>query len=440
MYRELNVELLRIALITAVALVLGLLIGYPISAVALGLALYLAWVVSQIVALANWIAREPSSEPPTSSGIFEFIFERLFRQRRDQLRRETRLREEMKRYTALIRDVRDGVVLLEADGTIAWFNTQAQKLLGLVAGRDERQPLTHFVRAPEFISYLNKREFTEPLKLVSPRRPERWLEFSVTLYGDGECLLLIRDITRMQRLEFMRRDFVANLSHELRTPLTVLRGYLETLQTAELEAPVRRALDEMEHQSDRMSSLLQDLTMLSRLESVDPPEHPQWHSLDGQIRQICGEARQFDVTGNVRFELDLDEHLAVRGDATELYSAFANLVVNAVKYAASGGEIRVSWQVVDGCAEFSVSDDGPGIEVRHIPRLTERFYRVDSSRNSATGGTGLGLAIVKHVLLRHEAELQIDSRLGRGSTFTCRFPQDRTRRSAPDADSVKVQS
>lgn len=427
MIREVNYEILRILLVAAGAAFLGFLLGYPVSALVLGLCCYILWVFFQIVALARWVASGGKDAPPISSGIFEFIIERLFRIQREHQQAASQLEQERDRYLSLIADVRDGVVLIQTDGRIEWFNDRASELLGLSAPNDLGARLSNFVRAPEFVNYFSRGDFSDSLTIASPTQSGGWLELSVSEYENGESLILIRDISRVQLLEIARRDFVANLSHELRTPLTVLKGYLETMQLGNNPAPIANALEEMSRQSSRMSSLLIDLTTLSRLESIEPPIHRQCISVAGPIRQICQEAISLHTANSEQqppnLELQLDESLTIRGDSTELYSAFSNLVVNALKY--GQGKIVVSWQKQGSGAAFSVTDSGPGISPRHLSRLTERFYRVDSSRNSDTGGTGLGLAIVKHVLLRHDGELQIDSVLGKGSSFKCLFPHSR---------------
>ena len=422
-------ELIRVSLVAAVSAILGLLVGFPVLALLLGLSGYVVWVSSQILALASWIASGSENDPPISSGIFELIFEQLVRQKRKQERVASRQTRELRRYLSLLSDVRDGVVLTNKNGEIRWFNHRAEELLGLSSPRDLGSGLSNFVRSPEYVAYFENLDFSETLKIASPMHAEDWLEFSVSVYDHGESLIVIRDISRVQHLEIARRDFVANLSHELRTPLTVLKGYLETLSGFENSGPTKSAISEMLRQSERMSSLVDDLSTLSRLESVSPPKHRTQIPIKGQIEQICQEQASIHSSENRQFELKLEEDLALRGDATEIYSAFTNLVANALKY--GKGKITIVWKSNTAGAHFSVSDSGPGIDPKHLPRLTERFYRADSSRNSDRGGTGLGLAIVKHILLRHEGQLHIESIVGKGSTFTCQFPKDRICHSVP---------
>ncbi|HEX5843209.1 MAG TPA: phosphate regulon sensor histidine kinase PhoR, partial [Pseudomonas sp.] len=261
-------------------------------------------------------------------------------------------------------------------------------------------------------------------ELPSPINDRCRLQFHVTQYGNRELLMLVRDITRLYQLEQMRKDFVANVSHELRTPLTVIAGYLETLldNVEDVNPRWLRALQQMQQQGGRMQSLLNDLLLLAKLEATDYPSDNQPVAVDLLLLSIKNDAQALSAERHHRISLEADPHLKLKGSEAELRSAFSNLVFNAVKYTPDEGKIHVRWWSDEQGAHLSVQDTGLGIEAKHLPRLTERFYRVDSSRASNTGGTGLGLAIVKHVLLRHRARLDIASSLGQGSTFTCHFP------------------
>ncbi|MDU7556481.1 MAG: phosphate regulon sensor histidine kinase PhoR, partial [Pseudomonas sp.] len=249
------------------------------------------------------------------------------------------------------------------------------------------------------------------------------IQLYITRYGNNEHLMLVRDVTRLHHLEQMRKDFIANVSHELRTPLTVICGYLETLldNVDDVNPRWKRPLSQMQQQGERMQTLLNDLLLLAKLEATDYPSDNQPVPIDALLRSIKGDAQALSGQRNQTITLDIDTNVALKGSEAELRSAFSNLVFNAVKYTPDGGSIRIRWWADHLGAHLSVQDSGVGIDNKHLPRLTERFYRVDSSRNASTGGTGLGLAIVKHVLLRHHGHLDISSVLGHGSTFTCQF-------------------
>jgi two-component system phosphate regulon sensor histidine kinase PhoR len=332
----------------------------------------------------------------------------------------------------------NGVVLLDSRGGIEWCNKMAASHFGLDLLRDIQQTIGNLVRDPGFVAYLASRNFEQELLMPgrdsSPNRPIR-LSVQLYPYGGGRLLLLSRDVTAVEQAEAMRRDFVANVSHEIRTPLTVLAGFVETLQTLNLSAEERdHYLDLMAQQSTRMQSLVHDLLTLSRLEGSPVPGVEVWNSVStlmGQLKQDAQALTQV-IGGNlaqvhdVKFSCQFEGQVA--GVVQELHSAMGNLVSNAIRYTPSVGQIEVSFRpLANGQAVFEVTDSGPGIAPEHIPRLTERFYRVDRSRSRETGGTGLGLAIVKHVVQRHEAVLDIQSKLGQGSRFRITFPAHRLR-------------
>ncbi|QIL80701.1 phosphate regulon sensor histidine kinase PhoR [Diaphorobacter sp. HDW4A] len=336
----------------------------------------------------------------------------------------------------------NGVVLLDEEGHIEWCNQMAEAHFGFDAGRDLMQSVGNLVRDPDFTAYYNAQNFSRPVALQgrssTPTRPVR-ISVQLYPYGDGRKLLLSQDITALEQAEAMRRDFVANVSHEIRTPLTVLTGFVETLQTLQLtEDEQQRYLGMMSQQAARMQSVVQDLLTLSRLEGSPLPGMSDWMPVEALLRRSEEEAEGLSATLTVNQKKHHDivfpsaEAMKASGQiagiVTELQSALSNLVNNAVRYTPPGGTITVSWEMLDnGNARFAVSDTGVGIAPEHIPRLTERFYRVDRSRSRETGGTGLGLAIVKHAVQRHGATLQISSVLGKGSTFAVVFPASRVR-------------
>jgi two-component system phosphate regulon sensor histidine kinase PhoR len=317
--------------------------------------------------------------------------------------------------------MRDGVAIIDSHGVLKWFNQPAAAILDL-RPEDNGQSLMNLVRAPEFVRYLNQGDYREPLQYWSGGDLRVYLRIEITPFGEGDRLLFIRDVTANHRLEQMRRDFVANVSHELRTPLTVIMGYLGTFlsDTCNMDPRFTKPLQQMLQQAVRMENLLEDLLLLSRIESEHGVQAREPVDIAALLSELADELSTTHPERNLEVEV-ATEH-KVQGDYRELYSAVSNLVLNAIKYSREETPIRVSWRRQGGTFSLAVSDQGVGVEASHIPRLTERFYRVEDSRNSATGGTGLGLAIVKHVAAAHGARLRIESEVGKGSTFSLEFP------------------
>ena len=364
---------------------------------------------------------------------------RLVRQQQDLVRESDKRLQDI---LGALQASPNGVVLLDEEGRIEWCNDTAAEHFGFDPQRDALQSIRNLVRDPEFNAYLAEHDYARDVVLEgrgsTPSRPVR-VSVHVHTYGEGRALLLSRDVTALEQAEAMRRDFVANVSHEIRTPLTVLTGFVETLQTLDLEAPDRaRYLAMMAQQAARMQSVVQDLLTLSRLEGSPLPGMAEWTPVSSLLQRCEEESRalsalltQNQAQGHVlEFDTGAAQWQDIAGSPAELQSALSNLISNAVRYTPGGGRIVVRWErATDGGAVFSVQDTGPGIAPEHIPRLTERFYRVDRSRSRETGGTGLGLAIVKHVLQRHGASLDIRSTLGKGSTFSVHLPPARLRSS-----------
>lgn len=364
---------------------------------------------------------------------------RLVRQQQDLVRESDKRLQDI---LGALQASPNGVVLLDEEGRIEWCNDTAAEHFGFDPQRDALQSIRNLVRDPEFNAYLAEHDYARDVVLEgrgsTPSRPVR-VSVHVHTYGEGRALLLSRDVTALEQAEAMRRDFVANVSHEIRTPLTVLTGFVETLQTLDLEAPDRaRYLAMMAQQAARMQSVVQDLLTLSRLEGSPLPGMAEWTPVSSLLQRCEEESRalsalltQNQAQGHVlEFDTGAAQWQDIAGNPAELQSALSNLISNAVRYTPGGGRIVVRWErAADGGAVFSVQDTGPGIAPEHIPRLTERFYRVDRSRSRETGGTGLGLAIVKHVLQRHGASLDIRSTLGKGSTFSVHLPPARLRSS-----------
>ena len=415
----------QLLVLGGVCLLLGLITGEYAWPLVIGLAGYLGWHLQQLLRLHKWLrTREGDEAPPEGYGLWGEVLDSIYHlQRRDQKVR-ARLQAVIDRVQESTAALKDAVVMLDRDGNLEWWNIAAEKLLGLQTPQDSGQQITNLLRDPRFIDYFDNHNYNEPLELPSPVNNHLRLQFHITRYGNREHLMLVRDITRLHQLEQMRKDFVANVSHELRTPLTVISGYLETLldNVENVNPRWLRALQQMQQQGGRMQNLLNDLLLLAKLEATDYPSDNQPVAVDLLLLSIKNDALALSGERHHRISLEADPHLKLKGSEAELRSAFSNLVFNAVKYTPDEGEIHVRWWSDEQGAHLSVQDTGLGIEAKHLPRLTERFYRVDSSRASNTGGTGLGLAIVKHVLLRHRARLEIASQLGKGSTFTCNFP------------------
>ncbi len=411
--------------------ILGVCLGWFLDAPGLGLAagfaICLVYHLHQLRALFQWLTLQPHDEPPAARGMWGELFDRLYRYQKSQRITQSRLRSTLARIQESSEAMRDSVVMLDRHGDLEWWNSAAADMLGLQAAHDRGQHITNLLRDPRFISYFNACKYGEPLTLTSPIDERRILQYQITLYGDDERLLMARDITRLHRLEQMRRDFVANVSHELRTPLTVLTGYLETYGELREQLPPRlgRGIGQMEEQAKRMQNLVNDLLLLSRLEIDQGGEDHQPLAVGPMLDRIRRDALALSSQQHhVQVVLESDARLV--GSEQELHSAISNLAFNAVRYTPEGSQITLRWKTMpNGSACIEVDDDGEGIDPVHIPRLTERFYRVDKGRSTATGGTGLGLAIVKHVLLRHDALLQIESHPGEGALFRCVFPSIR---------------
>ncbi len=385
----------------------------------------------------RWLRGGDMSDSSVRYGLWGEVAARARRLVRTQEQETESSDARLAGFLAAIQASPSGVILLDWRNRIEWCNVTAADQFGLDSQRDLDQAIRNLIREPAFIAYLAAEDFSREVVLNLQERPTaraRRISVQIHPYGEGSKLLLSRDVTAIEQAEAMRRDFVANVSHEIRTPLTVLAGFIETLQTLTLdESDRKRFLSLMAQQSKRMQMLVSDLLTLSQLEGSPIPGTDEWVAMTPLLQQSEQDARSLSalLAGDAapqqiqyRIEADLD----IAGVASELHSAFANLVGNAVRYTPAGGMIDVSLtSLPDGRAVFAVKDSGPGIAPEHLSRLTERFYRIDKSRSRETGGTGLGLAIVKHVAQRHGAELNIASVLGQGATFSITFPARRVR-------------
>jgi two-component system phosphate regulon sensor histidine kinase PhoR len=416
------------------ALALAALIVWPLAGrawalatIAAGLALVLARHLINLRALVGWLRDPSSSTVPLGSGVWEHVFSRLYRSARATSQHQHRLTAQLARFRSAAQAMPDGVIVLDANDHISWANATAERYFGLDARSDRGQPLLNLVRNPDFVAYLKAGVYGQPLTLRLARDDELVLSVRIVPYGQDEKLLLTRDITQWERLETMRRDFVANVSHELKTPLTVVSGFLETIAdgNVRIEEPRgQQVLALMRSQTDRMLRLIDDLLTLSALESSAQPAREAPVDVHQFLRGVVEEARALSA-GRQAIQLRPGPAATLWGDEHELRSAILNLVSNAIRYTPKDGRIAIEWAERGGEGWIAVEDTGIGIEARHIPRLTERFYRVDTGRSRETGGTGLGLAIVKHVLTRHQARLEVASELGKGSRFAAVFPPRR---------------
>ena len=404
----------------------------------LGLALFGAQDAWRAGRLLQWLRGPQDEAAPRDTGLWGelgYRVERSLRQRDQALRSEG---QRLAQFLSAIEASPNGVVLLDAQDQIEWCSHVAADHFGLDPQRDRLQRITNLVRAPSFVAYLQGSTAAGEAPLILPggTRAARTLSVTVRAYGEGQRLLLTQDITDRERADAMRRDFVANVSHEIRTPLTVLAGFVETMDSLPLSDVERqRVLALMTQQTARMQALVADLLTLAQLEGSPRPATDQWLDAAGLLEQALADGRALSG-GRHRIELSLQAAADLAGNRGELLSAVGNLVNNAVRYTPEGGHIGVRFALREGGgAEIEVSDDGPGIAREHLPRLAQRFYRVDGSRSRETGGTGLGLAIVKHVVQRHGGELAIESEPGKGSRFRLLLPPSRLRAAEPQARS-----
>jgi len=417
-------------LTTLVAVALGT--GWALATLAVGAAGVIAYHLWHLHLLARWAAATIDAAVPEGRGAWRMAFTALHRRARMRAAYQRDLAHTIERFTSAAQALPDGMVVIDGTNRIRWANARAQRLLGLDLTRDVGQPLGNLVRHPEFIRYLDAGDYDDSVVVESLREEGATLSIQIVPFGIEEKLLIARDITRLEAVARMRRDFIANVSHELKTPLTVVSGFVETLQDLALEPRQHaRYLQLMHEQAKNMQRLVDDLLTLSALESEQNAVVETSFPVMPLLLELAADAKALSA-GRHTVALDIGpgngSAASIVGARDELASAFGNLISNAIRYTPAGGTITLGFNLdEDGSGRFSVTDTGIGIAPEHIPRLTERFYRVDRSRSRATGGTGLGLAIVKHVLLRHQAELDVISELGKGSTFTVVLPASRVR-------------
>jgi two-component system phosphate regulon sensor histidine kinase PhoR len=428
-----------------IALVLfGLLLGQLAWVLVLGLFTYLVWTIIQSVRLHRWLYSQQNKNQndlsiPESYGLWGDLFEGIYQLQYQNKQNQDHLKSLINRVQMSTNALKDAVIMTDSEGVMEWWNVAASDLLGFRADTDRGQLISNLIRLPAFKRYFHGKDYHDPLEISSPINKNIKLRIYITLFGQDDRLVFVQDITRISRLEQMRKDFVSNVSHDLRTPLTVLKGYIETLQDAP-DVPMKwhRPLKNMATQAQRMDTLIHDLLLLAKFETADLSQTTQQLDIVQLLRMVCHEAQLFSAERKHHIVLRIDhkevgmpgsasgresgDRIFIMGDERQLYSAFSNLVFNAVKYTPDQGEIILDWWKTRQGFHLSVKDTGVGFDPIHIPHLTERFYRTDPSRDNATGGSGLGLAIVKHVLLNHKGSLEIHSEEGVGSEFICHLP------------------
>jgi two-component system phosphate regulon sensor histidine kinase PhoR len=431
-------ELWRMGLILGPSVVAGLAIDRPLEAALAGLAAGVLWHLFQLFRLQRWLGGTSTFGRPDAGGVWGDIYRRVYQLQRNNQDRQRQLATLLDQFQRSAEAMPDAAVALGPNKEIRWFNEAAGRLLKLRPRQDIGQPIQNLLRNPVFQAYLSDGDHNGSIEMRSPGDGQLRLATRIIPYGDDQYLLLAQDVTERHRLERVRKDFVANVSHELRTPLTVISGFVENLQHdgSGCAERWRRPLHLMSQQTTRMQRIVEDLLLLASLEgergiaSREPVDVPEMLAeIVEEVQAAAGAEQSRDIV------IESDP-VRLSGNSLQLRSAFANLVTNATKYTPPGGRIRVRWFADDRGGVIEVRDTGEGIAPEHIPRLTERFYRVDTGRSREKGGTGLGLAIVKHVLQKHGARLEIESELGRGSCFRCIFPLDRLVRDANGAASL----
>lgn len=439
-------HLLKEIIWISVGLIALLLIGYAIDRpwflFSLGLLAYIFWHLRQLTRLVLWLSKNELDMPPDANGLWGDVFRHLYRIQRHNRHRQEKLMVLLNRYKKSTEAMPDATIILGSHWEIEWFNSKCETYFGLKKNQDVGQIFTNLIRSPMLLSFIESHGLNnnssdkngsgkqnaldaaqDTLEIPSPDN-EKILSIRLIPYNT-KFLLIARDVTSIQKLKTMRRDFVANVSHELRTPLTVISGYLETLEEHLKDEPAyANSIQLMQQQSNRMCHIVEDLLLLSTIESNERRTlKNDFIDMNALVMMLKKEALVLS-NGKHKIEVESSELKCLKGDNNELQSAFSNLISNAIRYTPIGGEITIRWYLDDkNQACFEVQDNGEGIAMHHLERLTERFYRVDVGRSRDKGGTGLGLAIVKHVLAHHQGVLEIDSKVGKGSIFRCVFPQ-----------------
>jgi two-component system phosphate regulon sensor histidine kinase PhoR len=397
-----------------------------------GLLFFIWWQYREFSKILRWLKKRQEVSSPSQTGIVDETCREIDYLRDRNKSRKLKLSGYLKRFQEGTAAIPDGVIILGEHGEIEWANAKAQEYMGVIWPKDGGLRLSNLVRYPRLIKYLNASdaELEKGLQITSPVNIKLVLEIRISPYGDTQKLLVARDVTAISRTHQMRKDFIANASHELRTPLTVISGYLESfIDDAQCPPEWVTYIKQMRSQATRMQRLIQDLMQLSSLESGSSNAIHDVIPVPDMLLSIANEARSLSGFMNHELTLDIDNELFLKANQQEIYSIFSNLVFNAVQYTPEYGHIALAWYEDEAGAHFSVRDNGPGIAPEHIPRLTERFYRIDAGRSREKGGTGLGLAIVKHALARYDGNLVIESDLNKGSLFCCDLPKSHIVRS-----------
>jgi len=422
-------EVWRLLVLLLVAWLIGLLAGQVLWLLFIAVSAYMVWYIRNLYELERWLSGKRKGYPGAHGGLWGNVNDALYQMHRRNNKRKKRLSSILSRFRESTDAMPDATVVLDEQGNIEWWNRESKRIFGLKSSQDAGQPLANLVRTPEFVEFMRSGGSQDRIDMVSPVDENIHLSIRIIPYGNKQRLLVARDITRLHQLEQMRQDFIANVSHELRTPITVISGYLEALADEPADAPPaewKQTLTVMQKQSQRMEDIVRDLLLLTRLETEGQALYEQHVNVSAVLDMVRDNAMVLGH-GKQQVTLEMDRSLHLKGNHDELYSAFSNLVNNAVRYTSEDGDIEIRWYRQDGKAIFSVRDNGIGISAHHLDRLTERFFRVDVGRSRDSGGTGLGLAIVKHILNRHQADLHVESVPGKGSTFQVEFPAGRTR-------------
>ena len=421
-------EIIKFVVIALIAMLIAAIEGAVPALIFLCLILLLGnlFHLNSLSRLTRWLVRTDGALAPEVSGSWEQLSAALYRMVRGAKKSQDRLNLVLDRFQQAAAAMPDGFIILDQQGTIDWCNPTAARHFGLALEQDRGTDISYLVRQPDFAAYVSSQNYTEPLVMRGTRSQDMVLAIQLVPYGNEQKLIMSRDITQWDKAENARRDFVANVSHEMRTPITVLSGFLETLSDMKKidSSLLRRSIDLMRSETARMQHLVEDLLTLSQLENGPPLVDSSTVNVVDLIHDLEQEAKRLSL-GKHQISGEIRIHTQLRGSLHELRSAFSNLVSNAVRYTPAGGKIVLTWANEGILPAFAVTDTGRGIAAEHIPRLTERFYRVDRSRSRESGGTGLGLAIVKHILNRHQAQLDITSELDKGSRFAAIFPAER---------------
>ena len=419
-------DLRLLAFFLLIATLIGFGTGYLGPCILFACALFFALQMRSLYLVNDWISNRPYDIPPNLDGIWGALLFNVYRAQRQERIVQAEMVGLIDRAQSSLVALQEAVVLIDENHQIEWWNPAAERLLGFQS-LDRGRSLLTILRQPIFIEYFHHiDDAPDGIKLKSSVFEDHYVQVKITRFGGESRLLVAYDVTRMHNLEQMRKDFVDNISHELRTPLTVLSGYIETFTDQEdINPRWKRAFDQMQSQTRRMNALVNDLLLLSRLENDKSIVKNQIIDMPTLMNQLFDDAQAYNVDYGHTLNLDIDSHCDLIGSDSELASAFTNLITNAIKYTPKGGTVTIGWHDDGEQGILTVQDTGIGIDPKHLPRLTERFYRVDSARSRQTGGTGLGLAIVKHVLMQHNAHLEIESKENQGSLFKVIFPKER---------------